>query len=104
MAIFQRRIFVDRKMTVLLLLEGILYIEGIEIGLDLISERKVEFQYMCGKTSFKTLSVELLFPSGHHMLIIGLYHPPSYDEGDLTDFIIDRCDTFLDIHPNGVVL
>ena len=23
---------------------------GIEIGLDLISERKVEFQYMCGKT------------------------------------------------------
>ena len=50
LAIFQRRIFADRKMTVLLLLEGILYIEGIEIGLDLISERKVEFQYMCGKT------------------------------------------------------
>ena len=40
----------------------------------------------------------------HHMLIIGLYHPPSYDEGDLTDFVIDLCDTFLDIHPNGVVL
>ena len=54
--------------------------------------------------SFKTLSVELLLPSGHHMLIIGLYHPPSYDEGDLTDSVIDRCDTFLDIHPNGVVL
>ena len=50
LAIFQRHIFADRKMTVLLLLEGILYIEGIEIGLDLISERKVEFQYMCGKT------------------------------------------------------
>ena len=54
--------------------------------------------------SFKTLSVELLLPSGHHMLITGLYHPPSYDEGDLTDSVIDRCDTFLDIHPNGVVL
>ena len=54
--------------------------------------------------SFKALSVELLLPSGHRMLIIGLYHPPSYDEGDLTDFVIDLCDTFLDIHPNGVVL
>ena len=34
--------------------------------------------------SFEMLSVELLLPSGH-MLIIGLYHPPSfqYDEGDL---------------------
>ena len=52
------------------------------------------------------LSVELLLPSGHHMLIIGLYHPPSfkYDEGNLIDTIIDRCDTFLDMHRNGVVL
>ena len=40
------------------------------------------------------------------MLIIRLYHPPSfqYDEGDLIDAIIDRCDTSLDMHPNGVVL
>ena len=56
--------------------------------------------------SFEMLSVELLLLSGHHMLIIGLYHSPSfqYDEGDLIDTIIDRCDTFLDMHPNGVVL
>ncbi|PFX29447.1 Fibrinogen C domain-containing protein 1 [Stylophora pistillata] len=56
--------------------------------------------------SFEMLSVELLLPSGHHMLMTGLYHPPSfhYDEGDLIDTIIDRCDTFLDMHPNGVVL
>ena len=55
--------------------------------------------------SFEMLSVELLLPSGHHMLIIGLHHPPSfqYDEGDLTDTIIDRCHTFLDMHPNEVV-
>ena len=40
------------------------------------------------------------------MLLIGLCHPPSfqYDEGDLIDTIIDRCDTFLDMHPNRVVL
>ena len=40
------------------------------------------------------------------MLIIGLYHPPSfqYDEGDLIITIIDRCDTFLGMYPNGVVL
>ena len=55
---------------------------------------------------FKMLSVELLLLSGHHMLIIGLYPPPSvkYDEGNLIDTIIDRCVTFLDTHPNGVVL
>ena len=55
---------------------------------------------------FKMLSVELLLLSGHHMLIIGLYHPPSlkYDEGNLIDTAIDRCDTFLDMHLNGVVL
>ena len=28
----------------------------------------------------------------------------SYDEGDLIDTIIDRCDTFLDMHPNGKIL
>ena len=28
----------------------------------------------------------------------------SFDEGDLIDTIIDRCDTFLDMHPNGEVL
>ena len=40
------------------------------------------------------------------MLIIGLYHPPrfQYDESDLIDTIINRCDTFLDMHPNGVLL
>ena len=40
------------------------------------------------------------------MLIIGLYHPLSfrYDEGDLIDTVIDRCDTFIDMHPNGVVV
>ena len=50
LALFQRRIFADRNLTVLLLLKGIQYIEGIEIGPELISERKVELQYMCGKT------------------------------------------------------
>ena len=56
--------------------------------------------------SFKMLSVELLHLSGHHMLITGLYHPPSlkYDEGNLIDTIINCCDTFLDMHSNGVVL
>ena len=36
------------------------------------------------------------------MLIIGLYHPPSfqYDEGDLINTITDFCDTFLDMYPN----
>lgn len=58
------------------------------------------------ESSFEMLSVELLLPSGHRMLITGLYHPPSfqYDEGDLIDTIIDRCDTFLNMHPNGVIL
>ena len=56
--------------------------------------------------SFQMLIVELLLLSGHHMLIIGLYHPPSfkYDEGNLIDTIINRCDTFLGMHPHGVVL
>ena len=37
--------------------------------------------------SFEMLSVELLLPSGHHMLIIGLYDPLSFqdDEGDVID-------------------
>ena len=39
------------------------------------------------------------------MLIIGLYHPPSfqYDEGDLINTITDFCDKFLEIYPNGAV-
>ena len=42
--------------------------------------------------SFQMLIVELLLLSGHHMLMIGLYHPPSfkYDEGNLIDTIINR--------------
>ena len=50
LALFQRRIFADRNLTVLLLLKGIQYIEEIEIGPELISKRKVELQCMCGKT------------------------------------------------------
>ena len=40
------------------------------------------------------------------MLIIGLYPPPSFkcDEGNVIDTILDRFVTFLDMHPNGVVL
>lgn len=56
--------------------------------------------------SFEMLSVLLSLPSGHQMLVIGLYHPPQfmYSESDLINAITERCDVFLDSHPNGVVL
>ena len=56
--------------------------------------------------AFEMISVKLLLPSGHHMLVVGAYHPPSfkYSECDLIDCIIELTDEFLDCSPDGVIL
>lgn len=55
---------------------------------------------------FEFISVKLLLPSGHHMLVVGVYHPPSfkYSECDLIDCIIELTDEFSDCFPDGVIL
>ncbi|PFX21292.1 hypothetical protein AWC38_SpisGene14230 [Stylophora pistillata] len=56
--------------------------------------------------AFELINVKLLLPSEHHMLVVGVYHPPSlkYSECDLIDCIIEPTDEFLDCFPDGVIL
>ena len=55
---------------------------------------------------FEMLRGQLLLPSGHQMLVIGLYHPPKfkYEESNLVDAILEHCDMFLDTYSYGVIL
>ena len=62
---------------------------------------------MCKSNSYESISLTIGLPSGHELLVIGVYHPPSkfqYREADLIDYISEISDNFLDRCPNGVVL
>ena len=54
----------------------------------------------------ESISLEIELPSGHHMLMCGIYHSPSskYPEDDLIEYITDIADQFLACHPSGLVL
>ena len=55
---------------------------------------------------FESICITLDLPSGHKMLICGLYNPPKpiYNEGDLLDYLTDLSDTFLDSFPDGTIV
>ena len=57
-------------------------------------------------SAFEMISLRLLLPSSHQMLLVGVYHPPkvSYQEIELIDAITALADDFLDSVPEGVVL
>lgn len=57
-------------------------------------------------SAFEMLSVRLLLPSSHEMLVIGVYHPPkvNYMENELIDTITSVTDDFLDSVPDGAIL
>lgn len=48
----------------------------------------------------------LLLPSGHHMLVCGLYHPPkpNYQACDLMNYLVGYVDYVLKKHPDTVVV
>ncbi len=43
---------------------------------------------------YELICITLILPSGHHMLICGLYHPPkpNYKERELIDYLINIVD------------
>ena len=55
---------------------------------------------------FECICVKTKLPSGHIMLVCGLYHPPkpSCQQVDLIDYITDLTDTFLDEFPDGTIV
>ncbi|CAB3991556.1 Hypothetical predicted protein [Paramuricea clavata] len=55
---------------------------------------------------YELICITLTLPSGHHMLVCGLYHPPkfSYKEQELRDYLIHFVDERLDRYPDTVFL
>ena len=55
---------------------------------------------------YEMISLQVELPSGHLMLICGIYHPPKprYPEDDLIEYIIDIVDDFLECNPSGLVV
>ena len=55
---------------------------------------------------YEMISLQVDIPSGHLMLICGIYHPPKprYPEDDLIEYIIDIVDDFLECNPSGLVV
>ena len=55
---------------------------------------------------YELICLTLLLPSGHHMLVCGLYHPPkhNYQDCDLMNYLVGYVDYLLNKHPDTVVV
>ena len=55
---------------------------------------------------YELICLTLLLPSGHRMLICGLYNPPKhkYRDADLMNYLISFVDSVLDKHPDTVIV
>ena len=55
---------------------------------------------------YELICLTLLLPSGHHMLVCGLYHPPknNYQACDLMNYLVGYVDYVLNKHPDTVVV
>ena len=55
---------------------------------------------------YECILLEIELPSGHCMLVCGLYHPPrmSYLEMDLMDYLIEIMHIFLEANPNSLIV
>ena len=53
---------------------------------------------------YELISVTLLLPSGHRMVICGLYHPPkfNYSETELMSYLVNLFDNAVDNYPDTV--
>ena len=75
-------------------------------GVAIYVRKNVKVKSVSRSELFESISLEIELPSGHHMLMCGIYHPPrsKYQEDDLIEYITDIVDQFLECHPNGLVL
>ena len=67
----------------------------------------MEVKAVCKSNSYESISLTIVLPSGHELLVIGVNHPPSkfqYREADSVDHVSEISDNFLDRCRNGVVL
>ena len=55
---------------------------------------------------YELICLTLLLPSGHRMLICGLYNPPKhkYRDADLMNYLISFVDSVLNKHPDMVIV
>ena len=55
---------------------------------------------------YELLCLTLHLPTGHRMLIYGLYHPPKfrYQKCELIHYLVNLIDNTLDKHPNKVIV
>lgn len=55
---------------------------------------------------YEPICLTLVLPSGHHMLIFGLYNPPKhkYRHIDVMSYVIGLVDSVLDKHPDAVIV
>ena len=75
-------------------------------GVAIYVRKNVKVKSVSRSELFESISLEIELPSGHHMLMCGIYHPPrsKYQEDDLIEYIMDIVDQFLECHPSGLVL
>ena len=55
---------------------------------------------------YECVSLIIELPSGHKMLMCGIYHPPTtnYMESELIAYVSDTIDEFLEANPDGLVI
>ena len=53
----------------------------------------MQVKAVCKSSSYESISLTIVLPSGNELLVIGIYHPLSkfpYQDADLVDRSIDR--------------
>ena len=55
---------------------------------------------------FECISLNIELPSGHKMLMCGVYHPPktTYMEVEVIDYLTNITDDFLEANPQGLIV
>ena len=70
-------------------------------GVAIYARQSLKVLNIYRSSLYELISLTLLLPSGHHMLICGLYNPPkhNYLDLDLMNYVISHVDSVLDKYP-----
>ena len=75
-------------------------------GIAIYTRNNVKVKRVMRSERYESISLVIELPSGHQMLLCGIYNPPKpiYNQDDLIDHTTNIVDDFLELHPNGLVV
>ena len=75
-------------------------------GVAIYARSNIKVTGIIRSQKFECLCLHIDLPSGHKMLICGVYHPPitTYTDAEFIDYFTNITDDFLESNPNGLIV